>query len=601
MALPAGTSPAEFAEAVRFALAGRTRTTAPIVSPGSGYAWVEVAFACADGTAASVFRGEDRRGTSQVSLREDGVGRITSGADAVAVRLQELLGSSLADLGRATFASLDIEPLDGWIDCWTGPPGAAESDPPARPTSPIDPEAVDSARCEVGDAADALRRALQVRALRERSARDHEELSALGSRLRRERSDGTGALGRVGAEREILRARLRRTDEDGGLRNEVRSGPATATAPAEPTPPAGAAPVSLEPESRTADAPRARAAAPGDADESGRAEELRTRLAQCDELAAPLQARLERLDDAIATLDVEAGRAARALHCGPPSKVVAAAGLGADETVAAVASRIVQLGDAIHHASVERDALLAQGTYGVGESARAVQAALVRLGAACGDAEGASAVIDREPVSPEEAEALPPDTDAAALVERIESAADELVDRAYLRAAMAPLASSANGATGRADPSAAPAANPSDPAAHARGAATPVVRLEALVTDLIVSLTKGRFPQARIDAGGRLEFEASGDGSRMQWSALEPGLRSRVALALRLRLGEDALRGKCVTSLRVVVLDAIPAGFADDDELASFAAEYAPSVAQVLYGRPAVPTNELPMGSGGGD
>ena len=59
------------------------------MSRGEGFAYVEVGLRLPGDGRASVFRGVDRRGSAQTSLREAGGQRVTAGAESVERRLGE--------------------------------------------------------------------------------------------------------------------------------------------------------------------------------------------------------------------------------------------------------------------------------------------------------------------------------------------------------------------------------------------------------------------------------------------------------------------------------------------------------------------------------
>jgi len=112
--LPLGSPPRVLADAIRFAFLGGTDDAERVVSPGKGYAHVEVGLRFA-GAEVSLFRGVDRRGSHQASLREDDGRRVTGGVAEVRARLEELVGAPLDLWERSTWfdEESDADPFRG--------------------------------------------------------------------------------------------------------------------------------------------------------------------------------------------------------------------------------------------------------------------------------------------------------------------------------------------------------------------------------------------------------------------------------------------------------------------------------------------------------
>lgn len=272
IAVPAGCDPRAVAAALRFAMSGDAGP-GTVISDGAGYAYVEVGLGLGGDAHASIFRGIDRRGAVQVSLREDGGMRITSTEPEVAARLEEILGQPVARWVLATFltgsesaegvlelaaaAAQDAEPdaapdaqPDGAQDAVMPsvahgaalaaaasaavPPSAPALSPPEG--APVTDADVEAARSAALEATDGLRRALRTRELTAAIEADFAALSELGARVRRERTDIALRLERVTADRDKVRARLRRVNEYLDLVSQHRSQTveAVAQAPAAP-------------------------------------------------------------------------------------------------------------------------------------------------------------------------------------------------------------------------------------------------------------------------------------------------------------------------------------------------------------------------------
>src|SRR5204863_9394557 len=75
-------------------------------------------------------------------------------------------------------------------------------------------------------------------------------------------------------------------------------------------------------------------------------------------------------------------------------------------------------------------------------------------------------------------------------------------------------------------------------------------------------------------------------GSVVAWPSLAAPIRERLALALRLRLAEAALkqgsRGAAPAEPRVIVLSDRPDGFRDDAKLVAFVASIVPQITQIV-------------------
>ncbi len=200
--LPAGTPGSVLVDAVRFAFRGPPDGSGHVITGDEGYAYVEVGFRLPSDAQASVFRGLDRRGNEQVSLREEGGLRVTGGAAGVGERLRELLGDDPdAWLAAATLDAADLAP-DEVVEVTEIDPAGADGDTDSTRLAPDAPEAVEG-----------LRRALRADRLRLLAARRHGDLLAIGRRLRRERATTALEVDRVSAERERVRTRLRRVNE----------------------------------------------------------------------------------------------------------------------------------------------------------------------------------------------------------------------------------------------------------------------------------------------------------------------------------------------------------------------------------------------------
>jgi hypothetical protein len=429
VALPHHAEESVVADAVVFALGGTVE--GDLVDGDQGFAYVELGLSFSPDIEGSLFRGIDRRGVVQTSLREQGGERVTGGVDAVAARLAELIGT--ADLGA--WAQRAIVDADG---------APAVSLAVSLAGSPSVPTPGDTERCaELVETSHEvihdLQRGLRVERLGHAAARVHGELLAHGARLRRERAEVDRVVERETAERDRVRTRLRRVNEfrDQAARSEARdagdraaaarqgkaSGPGlgaglgprrgdavewgiaacaalllatlalyVTAASGDPDRPlvtvglglafaiavssyfvvsgTGAGPEQTPASSGASadqaarawkDALRHRFADLSDPDDPGLPRRLRERLANLDAKLAPLHARLEALDDAITVFDVEAGRAARALHQSLPDPELADDGLAQGMDDRAAMHLVRELGDTVYAMTVERDALMAGG------------------------------------------------------------------------------------------------------------------------------------------------------------------------------------------------------------------------------------------------
>jgi len=462
------------AEAVLFAFG-----VAPgegVVDPSQGFAYVEVGLAFPTNVEASLFRGVDRRGVVQASLRENGGARVTGGVEPVAERLAELLNGDLAQCVASLVVQTDGAPAAPSVAA--APPSLAAGDDAAR----------EAAAEQAREAIVALQRSLRAERLSQLAAIRHAELLAHGCRLRRERAEIDRVVDREGAERDRVRTRLRRVNEfrDQAARAEAKDAAARATQASHlPRPGAvtewglatcaglllatlvlyltqatgdpdrslvtvglglatlvsissyfavagrgpdrarGRASDSAAPSSGSSsrtwrDALRHRFADLSDPDDPELPRRLRERLAALDDRLAPVHARLEGLDDTITVFDVEAGRAARALHLPLPEPELAEEGLPEGMDVRAATRLVHDLGDAVYATTVERDALRASGVGDRDDAEREVAAALRALaGGRSTHVEECQRRIDAFDPAPEDDS--PEDALADALLEEVTS------------------------------------------------------------------------------------------------------------------------------------------------------------------------------------
>lgn len=623
-ASPAG---AVAADALRFAFAGGPQDLARAVPGERGFAHVEVSLALPGGDEISIFRGMDRRGSVQVSLRMSGAPRVLGGEEAVRRRLEEAGGVPFERWARATW----LDHADPDEDLFAPPVRVDRLEAlPAPP--PVAPVAEEGAKRDVdGTAArlvaareaaerdvETLRRALRAEALKRRAEADYAALCAFGARLRRERTLASVESDRLDAERERLRVRIRQLGEyrrllasqfqaeaergsaveepHAALPGRARlfgvSGAACAFALAvlRSTPGlagertvsillGAAALVLFAAYVRTAigdarrpaaarrgaaqgtewrDALRRRFADLGDPDAPGLLEGLREKLAAVESGLAPARRRLERLDDAVAALDVEAGRASKASHGSLPPRAEAEEGLADGEDAEGAAARVARLGDAVYHAAVERDALVAAGAAHVETAAAAARDAVRALGDAAGSRAAAESALRRAGLGDSiDAEGLRRDEEnCVRLLDLVDSIARP-------RSPDPPPDPASSGAAG--DESVLP------------DAGGDAVRL---LGDVVGALTGRSFVLVQAGAAIELRLQGPSDPRPLGWLALPLDAREKLALALRLRRGEEELgRGEAA---RFVVLASVPASLGRESALAEFVAMVAPSVAQVV-------------------
>lgn len=574
-------------DALRFALAGATDNGKAAAS-ACGHAVVEAAVRLSDGREVSVFRGADRRGATQSSLRERTGPRLTGGDAAVRTRLAELLGVPLPEWERATWIDVPRDPADPFA----GAPSVAA---PAR-----------AAREACDRAIDGLRRAVRAAALSARVDAEHAALCALGARVRNARNAASVETGELNAERERLRVRLRRLAE---YRERAAKEEAAAPETAPPAAPraggwaergalvAGALLVFAMVQLRAGPSPSrdpllatllglallacvasyvaasarndasARPRAPaddrrgewrdalrhlytdlGDPDDPALAEGLKKRLAAVERRLLPLTKRTQELDEAVAAFEIEAGRASKTTHGAVAPRAEGDGVLAANESPAGAEAEVARIGEALCHAAVERQTLLEGGTPEVDAAVAAVRAVVRDLGAACGDAAGADSALGHAHVAGE----APPD--AAALC----GDEDLCVRLADDVAAIGRSQRSAQGEDGTAELTARAAGAEFTVAAAAGG---PTVRRR---------------------------------GAAVAWADLPAEVRERIAFALALRRAEESLDGRAGTA-RFVVLDRRPAGLDDDDALAQLVTAAAPSAVQIVVGAVAPAASAPPV------
>ncbi len=423
LALPQGATAEGLAAALHFGLCGADPGD-ELIADGHGFAFVEVGIETSTGEPVSLFRGVDRRGVAQVSLREDAVQRVTGGAEAVARRLEELSGA----------------PATVWWPA-VAVGSARRGDPPGAAT-PGTSDDVARAATGTRDAVAALRGTLRAERLRRLALARLAELDDLGSRLRSER-DATA------------RAHAACATHDAAQPDSApppAPPPAAPPAPAEPAADAGpAAPFGAptatverllagcalvclavltsyglgardDPWRRDvtsllgllflftaachlAVAARRRALVeasaqhvaprPTRADAGGAARapqppppKARAEAPREDTRVPALRAQLEALDQALAAHAIERIRAARLLDASPlepaPPADAAAPRLPADLTPAGAAARSRVLGDEICALCAERTALLAESSEDVTAVRDRVLAAFARLAVAAG-------------------------------------------------------------------------------------------------------------------------------------------------------------------------------------------------------------------------
>ncbi len=438
VALPDTCAAEVIAAAIGFAFGAEPE--ADVVDAEQGFAYVELGLSLPSGAQVSLFRGIDRRGVIQASLREEQGQRVTGGVNEVAARLSALLGEDVIDWARGVVVNADAEP-DASAAARLVDPDATESN--AARAQSIDVDQGSAATADARAAIVEVERALRLERLELLAERHHAELLTHGAHLRRERVEVDRIVDRENAERDRVRTRLRRVNE---FRDQVARAEATA-------PEADAAPVAPPPQHRTRvqralvacsavlltmlvlyatsvtgdpdrtlvsvslglalvvsvssyvvvasdgrsradglamdaapvatrtwrDALRHRFADLNDPDDPATPRRLRERLAALDERLAPLHAQLEAIDDAVTIFDVETGRAARALHLSLPEPELADVGLPGGMDARAATRRVHVLGDAVYATTVERDALLAGGAVQRADARQALADALATL------------------------------------------------------------------------------------------------------------------------------------------------------------------------------------------------------------------------------
>jgi hypothetical protein len=128
----------EFRQLLHYAIFGGPADPTGIIRPGAGFAYVEVELLHREAGAVSIFRGTDRNGTVQASLREPKRGAILNDAAQVEQRIRELLPVSPGQFEAEYFrgaapprarAVREIEPA----------PEAADPPPPSRDEEAADP------------------------------------------------------------------------------------------------------------------------------------------------------------------------------------------------------------------------------------------------------------------------------------------------------------------------------------------------------------------------------------------------------------------------------------------------------------------------------
>lgn len=607
----AGEQPADLSGALRFAFLGGIQDPVASMAEGTGYAYVEVAFELADRGRGSIFRGIDRRGVVQVSLREGGGARVTGGDGPVAERLEEILGVSPSAWAEATWPDFPATrglTLPAMLDLVDSGPAAgpreSRPDPAAEaPPNRLGEAEFESVRARCLAAVEGLRRALHGSELARRGSESLAELEAYGGRLRRSRTETSLELDRLNGERDRVRARLRRINEYRDLVAEARSraGPVQppraggrraglvaeaglaavsvafllgflwavseggVAAGAGLRAPvafglgflfAGASFVAVYVQRRGQCAP---SAAPppgpdpaaelraslaqrfedlGDPEDPSLVPGLRARLSELDAEAAPLHARLESLDEAVAVHDVELGRACRALHRGLPPREDGPEPLGAGEALEDAPSRISALGDSVYRASGERDALLAGGVTTADVACVRLRAALGALGFGAGDPQWGDRLVH----------------DAG--LERVEEAGEGPLDPEVMDETLGELVGGIQGLV----PAPPSRAAPAPPAAPPRRSA--VAEVPALAR-----VTAGRYDRVLAGSAGETLLSSADIGDAVGWNGLPERDRRRIATALMVAQAHAAVYGDSPEP-RLVVLGSVPPEFDEPDDLA---------------------------------
>lgn len=459
LVLPAGAAAGSVAAALAWAFTGRgTEDVAPRGS-GRGFAHVEIGFRTDDGKDASLFRGVDHRNQQQVSLREDAPRRVTGGEAAVAQRLAELLGMAPDQWCERAIGveppDADDAPPEEPAATPSPAPGAGALAAASRSAVQELRRVLRAERLRLLASrhhAELLELGRRLRHERGAVAREvdrlHVERDRVRTRLRRV-NEYRDQLARAAAgepapeDSDVLPAPSEAAEPPRGLRGDgaieltlvgcaagtflalvLYSSTATGdpdrssiqiglglgflVAVASYLHVAGRRPVTSPAGDRLAAAPageaerrpwkealRRRFADLGDPDDPALPGELRTRLTELDAAVSPLHGRLERLDDAIAIFDVEAGRAARALHESLPELVAGGTGLAEGAEVAAAVASVHALGDAVYASVVERDVLLGEGTADPAAARQALAVALDALGDSTGAPGAATALLRR--------------------------------------------------------------------------------------------------------------------------------------------------------------------------------------------------------------
>ncbi len=229
--VPEDAEPGALADAVRFALTGSDPEGGPPMARGEGFAYVEAGLRLPGDARASVFRGVDRRGKGQASLREAGGQRVTGGSDGVASRLSELTGGDPQRFARAAVidTSGGTSPArtarSGGSGGMSGMSGTTRSTDSmatdsmatgpmaAGPVASVVADPVADAKLRVERAVTDLTRSLRAERLRSLAGASHEDLVAAAGRLRREREVLSQQIDGLHAERARVRARLPRLEE----------------------------------------------------------------------------------------------------------------------------------------------------------------------------------------------------------------------------------------------------------------------------------------------------------------------------------------------------------------------------------------------------
>jgi hypothetical protein len=620
-ASPAGAESGLLGEALRFAFRGAAGDAAHVLADGAGFAHVEVALAAGRGGQLSLFRGIDRRGSEQVSLREDDGLRVTGGADEVAARLAELAGAPVAVWEKATFldrSATGADPLDAppALPGPVAPPVPVP--PPAQTPSDVPQTDATELRDRAERAVDRLRRSLRAQALKDRVETDYAALCEFGARLRRERADAAVAIDRAVGERDRIRARIRRIGEYRELVAQqkpaaVRAAPAPK--PSAPSRPrvvreAAAAAVVLlltlvhvrtTPDlvaeralaiplglgflaaaawyvHVAADAGAARSAPRPREPEKTAGDEWREALRhRFADLGDPDDPRL--LDDLrarIVPLDAEMEPLRKRLEQLDEA-------LAAFEVEAGRAARVT-------HGALPPPPSEASSGLAPGESAAESVGRLGKLGDAvyhgaverdalvAGGAETAAAAADAVRAAFRAlGEALGDVARAQSALERAGLAAG---DATALRgdADLCVRLSEEAAALGR-RPSRTVVPVPPAPTVAATARSRPDVA--ALLGDVVERITGRQF--VLVQDGSRIELRLQGpaDPRPVAWTALPAAARDRLGLALRLRLAEAAL-GAAEDEPRFVVLAERPATLGDDAALAELVLSVAPRIVQVF-------------------